>query len=251
MALKKSDKIIAIIGVIILIVAAVGIFLYADLEEEETTPKDKGEMKIYEIQYDEIMMSAMPDNQDYSIRAKLLGRGSYEGIVEISQENLDSVEIFVEYHDNKAGLLWRFGRIRAIGADTITISVYDSMENEVGRESIKGDGNRTIPIKSGGSMISLEPIEAEDIMEANEILQERFIPNQETYTIHISLKTGLWGKIRELLGKDSFILDITYKYYEYYLEEMTSVDEFDDEFPPTGENQGTQTWTPMAYPGKN
>ena len=41
MALKKSDKIIAIIGVIILIVAAVGIFLYADLEEDETKPGDE------------------------------------------------------------------------------------------------------------------------------------------------------------------------------------------------------------------
>ncbi len=250
MALKKSDKIIAIIGVIILIVAAVGIFLYADLEEEETTPGGEREMKIYEIHYDEIMRSAMPDNSDYSIKAKLLGRGSYEGVVDISQQNLKSVEVFVEYHDNKAGLLWRFGRIRAIGADTITITIYDDMENEKGRESIKGDGNVTIPVKSDGDMISLDPIEAEDQMSANDILQQRFIPNHETYTIHISLKTGLWGKIRELLGKDSFILDINYKYYDYYLEEKSDED-FDDGLPPTGDNQGAQTWAPMAYPGKN
>ena len=250
MALKKSDKIIAIIGVIILIVAAVGIFLYADLEEDDTKPGAESEMKIYEIHYDEIMRSAMPDNQDYSIRGKLVGRGSYEGVVEISQQNLKSVEVFVEYHDNKAGLFWRFGRIRAIGADTITISIYDSMDTEVGRESIKGDGNRTIPIKSDGSMILLEQIEAEDSQRANEILQQRFINNHETYTIHISLKTGLWGKIRELLGKDSFILDINYKYYDYYLEEKSDED-FDDGLPPTGYNQGAQTWAPMAYPGKN
>ena len=35
MTLKKSDKIIAIIGVIILIVAAVGIYAYAGTEEEK------------------------------------------------------------------------------------------------------------------------------------------------------------------------------------------------------------------------
>jgi hypothetical protein len=250
MALKKSDKIIAIIGVIILIVAAVGIFLYADLEEEETKPGDEREMKIYEIHYDETMRSAMPDNQDYSIRARLLGRGTYEGVVEITQQNLKSVEVFVEYHDNKAGLFWRFGRIRAIGADTITISIYDSMETEVGRESIRGDGNRTIPVKTDGEMISMVAIEAEDKEVANQILQERFINNHETYTIRISLNTGLWGKIRELLGRDSFILDINYKYYDYYLEEKSD-EEFDDELPPTGENQGAQTWAPMAYPGKN
>lgn len=250
MALKKSDKIIAIIGVIILIVAAVGIFLYADLEEDEASGDDEEEMKTFEIQYDEISMPAMPDNQDYSIKAKLLRKSSYNGVVEISQQNLKSVEIFVEYHDNKAGLLWRFGRIRRIGADTISISISDSQGNEF-KESIKGDGNRTIPVKTDGLMIQLDPIEAEDTMEANEILQQRFIDNNETYTIRISLKTGLWGKIRELLGKDHFILDITYTYYDYYLEDASMDEYFDDEFPPMGSNQGTQTWTPMAYPGKN
>ena len=87
MALKKSDKIIAIVGVIILIVAAVGIFLYADLEEEETPKDDEGEMKIFEIHYDEVLMPAVPDNQDYSIKAKLLRKGSYKGVVEINQQN--------------------------------------------------------------------------------------------------------------------------------------------------------------------
>ena len=250
MALKKSDKLIAIIGVIILIVAAVGIFLYADLEEEKPPEDNEGEMKTYEIYYDEISRPATPDNQEYSIKAKLLGKGSYEGVVEISQQNLKSVEIFVEYHDNKAGLLWRFGRVRFIGADKITISISDSQGNEF-KESIKGDGNETITVKTDGEMISLEPIEAEDIMTANEILEQNYIDNSETYTIHITLKTGLWGKIRELLGRDHFNLDITYTYYDYYLEEVSMEEDFDEEFPPAGNDQGSQIWTPMAYPGKN
>jgi len=86
-----------------------------------------------------------------------------------------------------------------------------------------------------------------------EILEERYIDYSETFTIHISLKTGLWGKIRELIGRDNFILDITYSYYDYHIMEKVNGDDSDGDgdMPPTGENQGSQTWSPMAYPGKN
>ncbi len=250
MTLKKSDKIIAVIGVIILIVAAVGIYLYAGAEEKVDMPKEE-EKTFFEIQYEERSMAAMPDNQDYSIKPKLLRSGTYEGIVEISQQNLKSVDVFVDYSDNKVGFFPRLHIIRSIGADTITITVYDSQDNELGRERIKGDGNITIPVKSDASMISMEPIEADDLMEATSLLEERYIDYSETYTIHISLKTGLWGKIRELLGKDSFQLEITYSYYDYHIEEKVPGDEPDGDLPPTGGNQGSQTWSPMAYPGKN
>jgi len=253
MTLKKSDKIIAIIGVIILIVAAVGIYLYAGVEEEDKIPIEE-EKTFFEIQYEERSMAAMPDDQDYTIKAKILGSGTYEGMVEIIQQNLKSVDVFVDYSDNKVGFFPILKIIRSIGADTITITVYDSQENEVGREKIKGSGNVTIPIKSDASMISMEPIEADDLLEATTILEERYIDYTETYTIHISLKTGLWGKIRErFMGKDSFQLEITYNYYDYYIIEKIPGEESDGDgdLPPTGENQGSQTWSPMAYPGKN
>jgi hypothetical protein len=248
MTLKKSDKIIAIIGVIILIVAAIGIYLYAGVEEDEEIIIEEEKM-FFDIEFDETSMPIMPDNQDYSVKA----RSSYEGIFEISQQNLKSIDVFVEYSDNKVGFFPRLGLIGIIGADTITITIYDSQDNEIGREKIKGSGNTTIPVKSQGSMISLEPIEAEDMLEAQTFLEERYIDYSETYTIHISLKTGLWGKIRELLGKDTFDLEITYSYYNYHLMEKIPGDESDgdDDLPPTGGNQGSQTWSPMAFPGKN
>ncbi|UCF49634.1 MAG: hypothetical protein JSU91_07765, partial [Thermoplasmatales archaeon] len=189
MTLKKSDKIIAIIGVIILIVAAVGIYLYAGVEEDEEIIIEEEKM-FFDIEFDETSMPIMPDNQDYSIKARLLGSGSYEGVFEISQQNLKSIDVFVEYSDNKVGFFPRLGLIGRIGADTITITIYDSQDNEIGREKISGSGNTTIPVKSQGSMISLEPIEAEDMLEAQTFLEERYIDYSETYTIHISLKTG-------------------------------------------------------------
>jgi len=254
MSLKKSDKIIAIIGVIILIVAAVGIYAYAGVEEEKDMPKEP-EKTYYEIHYQENSMSAMPDNQDYSIKPKLLRAGTYEGIVEISQPNIKSIEINFEYTDNKAGFLPIPGLIKSIGADTMTLMVYDSQENEIDRVGIKGSGNETLFIKSDGDMISMDPIEADDLLEAMSTLEGRYIDFSETYTIYITLKTGLWGKVREfLLGRDSFNLEITYSYYDYHLEVKVPEDEDsngDGDMPPTGKDQGSQTWSPMAYPGKN
>lgn len=250
MSLKKSDKIIAIVGVIILIVAAVGIFLYTGEEEEEPT-KPGEEKTIFEVVYEEIPMSALPDNQEYSIKPKIIGTASYEGVVEISEQNLKSVEIFVEYSDNKVGIFSMIGRLKFIGADTLTISVYDSQETEVGRESIKGSGNVTIPIDVDGSMISLEPIEAEDITEARDILEERYVDYHETYIIHITLKTGLWGKIREILSRDNFVLEVTYTYYDYAVVEKIPGDDDGYTFPPIGDEAGSQTYSQLAFPGKN
>ncbi len=252
MTLKKSDKIIAIIGVIILIVAAVGIYLYAGVEEKNEMPIEE-EKTFYEIQYDERSMAAMPDNQDYSIKPKLFRSGTYEGVVEISQQNLKSVDVFIDYSDNKVGFLWRLGILGFLGQDTITITIYDSQENELSIAQIKGYGNVTIPVKSDASMISMETIEADNLMEATSLLKERYIDYSETYIIFISLKTGLLGKFRELRGKDSFQLEVTYSYYDYYIVEKVPGDDSDGDgdLPPTGGNQGSQTWSPMAYPGKN
>jgi hypothetical protein len=251
MTLKKSDKIIAAIGVIILIVAAVGIYLYAGMEEDDEKPEEEDETTYFEIQYDEVSMPATPDNQDYFIKPRILNTRPYVGVVDISQKNLKSVNVFVEYSDNKVGLFPRIGFLSFIGRDTITITIYDSQENELARESISGRGNVSIPVKTGGDMISLEPIEAEDLTEAEILLEERYIDYEESYTIRISLRTGLWGKIREILGRDRFMLDVEYTFYNYYIEEMIPGDDFDDEFPPTGEDLGSQTWAPMAYPGKS
>ena len=252
MTLKKSDKIIAIIGVIILIVAAVGIYVYAGVEEEKKPIKEEEE-SYYEIFYEERTLTVMPDNTDYSIKPKLVGQGSYDGMFEITQPNIKSIEINIEYSDNKVGFLPRLHLIKKIGADTITVTIYDSMDSEIDGVKIKGSGNETLFIKTDGDMISMEPIEADNIMDAMSILEERYIDYSETYTIHISLKTGLWGKIRELLGKDKFMLDITYCYYDYYIVEKVPGDNSDGngDMPPTGESQGSQTWSPMAYPGKN
>ena len=232
MSLKKSDKIIALIGVAIIIIAAVGIFFYVESEEDvDREPFENGdEKKTFKIVYDLMPMSTDPDNTNYQIKPKLR-LASWVGHVSISQQNIKSITVLVNY-DDKAGIFRILGRLKFIGKDTLSITVTDSQGNVIGSGSIPGDGMVNITGEIG-SMIALDEIEAEDIIEARELLEERYFDYEETYTISITLKTGIWGKFRELLGKHSFGLRVSYDYYDYMPVEVIK-DENPPEIPPTG-----------------
>lgn len=244
MSLKKSDKIIAIVGVIILIIAGIGIVLYSSSEEENGMPTIKTEDEMmYDVTFTiSAPMTAVPDNNAYSIKSKLFNRGisPYVGEVIISHENLQSVNFYLKYNDNVKGFLG--GRLfPGIGADTLTVNIKDSEDNLiVSKISSKGSlvVNETLEFLS---MIPLEPIEAKDINDARSELEKRYINNEESYKITVSLKTGLWGRLRELLKPDSFKLEITYTYYEYELvleDQDNNPGEPDDNYPPMGSNAG-------------
>lgn len=255
MSLKKSDKIIAIIGVIVLIGAAIGIYIYAVTEEEAEESKEEAEeMKTFNVIYEEKSMPINPENTDFTIRPRILRKTTWTSELKLTQENLKNVSITVDYTDNKRGIL--LGLVfKSIGADTLSITVYDSQDKEVGSESIKGDGKRSINVEIARPF-SLDPIEATNILDAYDLLEEKYVNYDETYTIEMTLKTGLWGKIREILGKDSFTLDAKYTFYDYDLEEPekeTGDDDFDN--PGSGQDDnGYNNYGPysgLSLPGKN
>jgi hypothetical protein len=254
MSLKKSDKIIAIVGVIILIIAGIGIVLYSSSDEENGMPTIKNEDEMmYDITYKiSDPMTATPDNTAFSIKSKLFNRGisPYVGEVIISHENLQSVNFYLKYSDNVKGFL--MGKLfTGIGADTLTVTIKDSEDNIiVSKISSKGSlvVNETLEFLS---MIPLEPIEAKDMTEANSELEKRYINNEESYKITVSLKTGLWGRLRELLKPDTFKLDITYTFYEYELELENDGNENpgepDENNPPLGSNMGCGVYSATNF----
>lgn len=252
MSLKKSDKIIAVLGVIILIVAGFGIFIYASSDEDngDTIPTSD-EKEDYTVYYKESAppTEATPDNTDYSIKFKFIGQKDYTGNVVINQKNLKSITIKVEYVDNVKGFL--FGKILpTIGADTLTVKILDSDGNKLDQGSIKGDKKKNVTFTYDvNSLISLDEIEADDINEAYEILEDRYVDYEKTYTIKASLKTGLLGKIRERLGKDTFGIKVTYTYYEYSLEEPDGnpPNEPDDGYRDLGAYTGVGMYTATNF----
>jgi hypothetical protein len=254
MVLKKSDKIIAVVGVIILIVAAVGIFFYYEREDDGGIGTKDGEgLKTFYVKPPmESTFPETPDNKDTTIKPKLLNPRiqPYVGKVEITKQNLKSVTFYVEYADTVRGFLG--GRLLPnIGADTLTITVKDKDGKVVDKtKTIPGSGNATISVTDISSPISLKSIEAENTQDAYDLLEEEFITYEESYTITISLNTGLWGRFREILGKDTFTLKITSTCYEYELEpEEPKNPGDDDDNPPTGSNSGNQ-YKHTNSPGK-
>jgi len=218
MPLKKVDKIIAVIGVIILIIAGIGIYLYTAQEETKKVVPPP-EINSYEIIVNEVNQSVEPDNTDYSIKAGLFRSGTYDGTLQISGYNIKSVEFYVSFADNKVGIINLLGLLKSIGADSFTFLVMDDQENEIDSIYIKGFGNGTIPINIG-TKIPDEIIEAKDPAEARAILEEKYVKSDLTYYLSAQLKTALWGKIRELLGSDYFTLQISYTYYTYDILEI-------------------------------
>lgn len=249
MSLKTSDKIIAIIGVIILIGAGIGIYLYAISEEEPEEPEDKGDLiEVFNIKYEPESMSIKPYDS-YNIKPKLIGTSTQSIDIDVDKQNVKSIKIIVDYEDNKKGFL--FGRIaKSIGADTLTVSVRNQDGELVGSKQLKGDMKRNTTIEvTVDKMILLEQIEAEDIEEAKFILEERYIDHKQTYTVTFSLKAGLWGRFRELLGQDSYGLEVIYEYYHYELESVEKGDNNPDEDTPSiGGNIGTGIFSSTNFP---
>lgn len=251
MSLKKTDKLIAVIGVIILIIAGVGIVLFASTNEENvSTTEPQGEQpKIFEILYKEGQpRGAVIDNKDFTIKPKLFGEGTYVGNIVIKDQDLKSLNIMVEYHDNVCGLL--FGKIaRSLGADTFTITVTDKDNKVLAKETIKGDGKKAINITIGQKILN-STIEATDLQDAQGKLEELSVSYNVSYKIKISLKVGIWGILREMLKKDSFTLKANYTQFVY--EPKEPLDDYNDGSPPTGTDYYTGTsWNWMSYPGKH
>jgi len=250
MSLEKTDKIIAIIGVIILIGAGIGIYLYWVSDEETEEPMDGGEMtNFFNINY-EPKSSTVEDYKKHSIRPKLIGKSTKNIEVTVSQQNIKSITFVVDYVDNKKGLVLGFPP--KIGADTLAVTVRDGDGNIIdSQKTIKGNTKKNATIYAEiGSQISLEPIEAETEDDALYILENRYVDYQETYTVTVTLKVGLWGKFRELLGQDSFGLEITCEYYDYTLEpqEKENNPGDDDDNQTTGGNTGTGIYTSTNFP---
>ena len=217
MNLKKSDKIIAIVAVIILIIAAIGVILYTDKEPEIELPIE--EMFLYNVKVETNPGSLVLDNTDYTMTNKK----PYSGTFEVISDNLESIDIYVEYKDNDRGFF------KESRKNTITVTVYDKTETEVSSIKIIGIGNETLNIP-GSNPLDINQIIAKDINDAREKLAENLSNTGSTqkYTIEVSVKYGeiRWlRKILEKLSGDSFKIEIIANNYDYQLEEVENSNE--------------------------
>src|SRR4030042_455534 len=107
MALKKNDKIIITLGIVVFILAGVGIVMYTQPEKTTTHTSTETGMKTYEPRW--FIQSGSTDISEAATKT-----APYEGTTTISHGNLKSITFNLTWTDNRA-LLGRFG------LDTLTL----------------------------------------------------------------------------------------------------------------------------------
>ena len=257
MNLKKSDRLIAVIGVLVIVVAAIAIFFYSDFDNGNgENGGDDDKMLTFPVLCNPRERDASIDNTDFVVKDKLLGKQDYTGIVTAKDKYISKLDIKVTYEDDHYGILG--GRLlQQLGQDTLTVTIFDSNEQEVGSTTITGMGNETIPVdvSSMGIDKDPEPIEAESRQAAEDILMDNFDEQEKevSYTVKVTVSSGesplrVFAKLREkLFGNDQFTLEANYHYYEYVLDEPLEDDNGNDENKDTVLDNSENYSGPGAY----
>ena len=255
MILKKSDKIIALVGVVILIVAAIGIVLYTS--EGNKTPKEpQPVMKKYSVGWIEESPTPIEITDFVSKKEVLTGQFNLEASEPGSVICvITNVDVQITWQDN---IVAKFALFRK-GQDTLTATVTPS-GGESKTHSSTGSGNETLSfsINSKPNDELIEDVESES--EAESIILEKY-DGMNTISFDYEVKVVVGEKLLNLRplkllnylrdkGND-FTFKITYTYFHPDIQEYGKSSPDDEEDSNQESDMGTLTYNTMAYPGKN
>jgi hypothetical protein len=268
MSLKKSDKIIAIFGVIILIVAAIGIVLYVP-EDGDDAPKEVEEKKkiSFEVQMNEDMFSEPRFDLDLKLPSlfSLLSRGkSYvnKNFYTIQAENVKSIIFEFEFEDKQKsfGFLPFIFKLlnNPIGTDIVNVVITDPNDETISRVLASGT-KKNITID-----VPLHPIpkdiEAYSQEEAEQILSENYSFNdwvEMPFGISVSLtiegRLRFFKRIRERFFKDTVTVKISYITYSLDPVRIKTDDNDNNNDDDSGTNYngyGSLSFSMLNYWGK-
>ena len=220
MNLKKTDKIIAIVGVIILIVAAVGIILYTSYGNEEEDDTDEPVLKTFDVTWTKYSKST-------TIEGYAASKGSYTDPFDVnapSDSVLTNVDVKLIWEDDvvKKGLL------KTKCQDTLTAKI--SLQGGAEQDYVGiGSGNETMGFTVNSIPVD-DFVDAEDYTEVEGIVEDEY-GNKDKASfeteVNVKLGEGFFNILKKMKDKgNDFTLEITYDYYSYDIEE---IDDGDDE----------------------
>lgn len=210
--MKSTDKLIVIIGVVIIVLAAIGIFLYRPVPKEEE--KRTEAVKTYAVTWTEKTGYASPDNPDMVAYDKLLFKDiPYSANVTISQYNLKSVRFILTWEDDHT-----YGLLRKKGLDTLTFEVT-APDGTVKSEESVGNGTIEIVFDNINPVPYVDEIKANSSSEALDKLQDYYSEKwkDQPFKVNVSVKVGekIFRPLKRLLDKgNNFTIEVEYVYYE-------------------------------------
>lgn len=258
MNLKKSDKMIAILGVAILIIAAIGVILYVPENGESPGPDMDGEEKSYMIKV--TPKDGKEITETYTLQlAKRFGKLDYKttgkkDLFTLDTDNVENIVIEAKFTDSQNSfpilsfILNLLGRSK-LGVDELSVTIIDPDEKK--HVITLMGGKKNITIEDVNEKITQETIMGKSEEEAKMALSNLTAENskwngqmiQVSGQLTINGKLGLLARIMERFGTDSFTVKVNYNYYEYELGDEV---EEEEEEPPMGHNTETLYATPWA-----
>jgi hypothetical protein len=214
-SLKKNDKIILIVAVVILIIAGVGVAMYQSPSPEVNMPPESVQEKSYEVTW--MTRNGSPITIDDFANKK----AKYEGAIQILETNIKSVTFNLSWVDDRMTLLKR------MGLDTLTLEVTDpnGMTYTAMNTSARITGKGTISITMYSDFIPPQgPIDASTEEVAQSMLMEPpYFDNSWTakdFSINVSVQIGELRILKRIRDKgNDFELTVTYQYYDAVLNE--------------------------------
>jgi hypothetical protein len=241
MMLAKNDKLIIIAGVIVLVVAAVGIALYTSPSPDEDGNSVPPGMKTYSVEW-ETETSSLQTISEFADK-----NTPYEESILFSKGNLKSITFNLSWIDDKAPLGGSFG------LDTLTLEITtpDGTVHEESATSARRttEGNVEITLSNINTQPSSAPIEAEDLSDAQAILQEapyykdKWV--KKDFTVKVSVQIGEIRILKRLRDQgNDFTLEITYEYFD-----ATLIEESNPENNPSSNDDENvpQDYVPSSY----
>lgn len=232
MDLKKNDKMILVAGVVILVIAAIGVAVYTSPDTDDIKAGDT------EPEYETYSYTWTRNTGETTIGGSLyVGKKSpYSDSFTITASSgsvLTDVEVQINWEDDST-----YGLLIKKGKDTLTADV-SQQGGETIQESSEGSGNMTFAFNLN-DIPSSDSVLAEDKSDAGSIIDGMFSgENDESFDVEASIETGerMIRILKFLKDKgNDFELKAKYTYYVYEIEEPEEPDE--DEDKTTGDDGG-------------
>lgn len=233
--LRRNDKIIIIVGVLILLIAGAGVALYSPSVTPPSTPsQEQSTWMTYSVTWHTVNASLS------QIEGNAPKGTGVSTPVTINQANLKSVSFRLQWVDDKA-LLRRFG------LDTLTLSIKTpdnkttSFSDKSASRSKAGDFSINVSTK----LVPPKRIQANNTQDAEKRLEAMFKSTSWTnkpINVTVTVKIGERFPLRFRDKGNHFTLDVNYSYYSFTFKENmtgTGLDDLPPDFPSE-----TSDWTP-------
>jgi len=220
MKLKKNDKIILVVGIVILIAAGTGIALYTVEDSDDADVKEDTDMYSYTWIKKEGIIDLL--SNEYASNSE-----PYKSILRITSPSnsvLTSITMTLSWEDDST-----YGLLTEKGVDTLTAEISRGSDTKTITSEGGGNESLTFKIYPMPESDTVEAISTNDAMDQIDDIISGL--NKESFDITVSVATGerMVRLLKYMRDKgNDFDLTAEYTYYYYEFDDFGQNDEDDD-----------------------